>query len=61
MAEGKVEARFDIEKKTPGTHKFKEVTDGSRGAIGNIYVTKEALAAAGLGDADKIVVTVTRG
>ena len=49
---------FDVEKDTPNTIRFKEdePEDGSRPAIGTLYITKKALMA--IGDHKRIRVTV---
>lgn len=49
---------FAFEKDTPGTHRFKEdePEDGSRPAIGTLYVTKKALMP--LGNVKRLRVTI---
>lgn len=50
---------FTNEKDTKNTRRFKEDHDGDgRPAIGTLYITTEALAAAGLADANSLTVTV---
>lgn len=49
---------FEFDKPTPGTLRFKEVSDRERPAIGTLYITKAALAEANLGDVRSITVTV---
>lgn len=51
---------FDQDKETKGTHRFQEqgVPDGGRAKIGSLYITKEALEAAGLINTTKLVITV---
>lgn len=51
---------FNFEKDTPGTLRFKEPesADGSRAAVGTLYITKEALNKVNLGDTRKLKVTI---
>jgi hypothetical protein len=49
---------FEFERDTKNTSRFQEISDRERPAVGTLYVTKAALAEAGLGDAKKIKVTV---
>jgi hypothetical protein len=49
---------FAREKETPGTVRFKEDSDLPRPAVGTLYITKTALEAAGLADANGLTVTV---
>lgn len=50
---------FTLEKETKGTHRFSETESATeRPAVGTLYVTKEALDAAGLLEVGGLTVTI---
>ena len=54
-----IELTFEVEKVTPGTKRFKEVTEpGERGVVGSIYVLKADLEK--IGDPERIKVVIDK-
>lgn len=49
---------FDFEKDTKNTLRFQEQSDRERPAVGTLYITKDALNEAGLGDIRHLEVTI---
>ena len=47
---------FSLDKETPGTLRYAEITEEERGKIGTIYLRKDV--AEGLGNPEKISVTI---